>query len=350
VPAVKQNHEKTDVHLEMDHETLLQTLMHEMQDGVIVCAPDATITLFNQTASDLFGGSHSISHGASLYSLCLQAPVEHALELLHYQAQDKTGALDKRSSIQFMNAATNKGKIFCCRLSLLPFQTENAFIIILKDVSNWYRPDNILSMKTDAFRAPLTNLRAALENLTEHPEMSPVMRSAFENVMVQESLHLSEAFDSLDQACKLLMQTQNHLTEMNSAILFGFLAKHFQNSTVNFTAATNKTATVKVGSYRLLLVLDYLASRIQHERMLPELFCKTHIGEKFIYFDFIWSGEFLSTAIVEAMLEEKLLSSTGELTVASILHSMGGDIWSQQHEHSSSTLRLALPLAVGIEK
>jgi DNA polymerase-3 subunit epsilon len=344
VPADKKNPEKTGVPLKMDHETLLQTLLHEIQDGVIVCSPDATITLFNQTASDLFGPSQAISHGVSFYSLCLQAPVEHALRLLHYQAQDKTGDHEKRSSIQFTNAASNKRKFFFCRLSLLPPQTENGFIIILRDVSDWYSPNNILSNKTDAFRAPLTNLRAALENLTEHPEMSPVMRSAFENVMVQESLHLSEAFESLDQACSLLMRTQNHLTEINSANLFGFLANHFQRSTVNFAADTNKTATVKVDSYGLLLVLDYLVDEIQHERMNPELSCNTHVGEQFLYFDFIWSGEFLPTTIVEAMLEKRLQDSIGELTVASILHAMGGDIWSQQYENSSSILRLALPL------
>jgi len=335
----------------MDNETLLQTLLHELQDGVIVCAPDATITLFNQTAADLFGTSQSISHGASLYSLCRQSPVEHALELLHYQAQKKkTGDLDNRSSVQFLNAAAQMGKIFCCRLSLLPFQTENGFIIIFRDVSDWYLPDNILSNKTDAFRAPLTNLRAALENLTEHPEMSPVMRSAFENVMVQESLHLSEAFDSLDKACNLLMRTQNHLTEISSDILYGFLAKHFQGRAVNFTATTDKTATVKVDSYGLLLVLDYLVSKIQHERMEPELFCKAHIGDQFVYFDFIWTGEYLTTTIVEAMLEKKLQNSTGESTVSSILRSMGGDIWSRQHENSSSILRLALPLGMRNEK
>ena len=347
---VKQNLKKSDVQLKMDHETLLQTLFDELQDGVIVCAPDATITLFNKTAADLFGGNHSISLGASLYTLCLQSPVEHALEFLHYQAQEETCNHDTCSSIQFMNAATNQGKIFSCRLRFLPFQTENNFIIILKDVSAWFSPDSLLSMKTDAFRAPLTNLRAALENLTEHPEMSPVMRSAFENVLVQESLNLAEVFDSMDQACNLLMQTQNHLNEMNSAILFGFIAKHFQSSTVNFTAATNKTATVKIDSYGLLLVLDYLADKIRHERMLQELLCKAHIGEQFIYFDFIWSGEFLPTAIVETLLEEKLQSSTGELTIAGILHSMGGDIWSQQYENSSSALRLALPLAMRIKK
>ncbi len=349
---VKPNPDKPDDHLKMDREALLQTLLLELQDGVIVCDPDGKITLFNQAAADLFGDSQAISSGDSLYTLCLQSPVEHALDLLQYQQQDKKSGPEIHPYIQFMNAAANQEKFFRCRLSLFPSHTvnNNFFVIIFEDVSTWYKPDNLLFMKIDAFRAPMTNLRAALENLTEHPEMSPVMHSAFENVLVQESLHLTEAFNSLDQACNLLMQTQSHLTEMQAATLFSFIANHLRSKTIDFTASTDQAAVVRVDSYGLLLVLDHLANKIQQERRLTELFCEAHIGEQFIYFDYIWSGEFLPTAAVEAMLEEKLQNSVGGLTVAGILHSMGGDIWSQQHENSRSTLRLALPLAMRMKK
>ena len=349
----KQNSKNPDGLLQMDHETLLQTLLHEMHDGVIVCNTDATITLFNKAATDLFAGSQSVSNGDSLYTLCLKPPVDHALDLLKFQQQDKKGSPEKKNYIQFMNATTNQEKFFRCRISLAPSHTvinNNFFIIVFEDVSAWYKPDNLLFMKIDEFRAPMTNLRAAVENLTEHPEMSPVMRSAFENVLVQESLNLTETFDSLDQACNLLMQTQGHLTEMSSVLLFNFIANHFSSSEISFTASSNQTAVVKVDSYELLVVLDYLANKIQQERRLTKLFCEAHIGEQFVYFDFIWPGDFLPTAAVEAMLEEKLQNSVGELTVAGILHSMGGDIWSQQHENSRSTLRLALPLAMKITK
>lgn len=336
----------------MDRETLLQTLLRELQNGVIVCDPAGKISLFNQAAADLFDANPSISSGDPLYTLCLQSPVEHALNLLKYQLQNKNCDSEKHPSIQFMNATTNQEKFFRCRLSLFPSDTINTnfFLIIFEDVSAWYRPDNLLFMKIDGFRAPMTNLRAALENLTDHPEMSPVMHRAFENVLVQESLHLAEAFDSLDQACNPLMQTQSHLTEMNAATLFGFIANHWHSKAIQFSPATDQTTVVKVDSYGLLLVLDHLADKIQQKRKLTELFCEAHIGEQFVYFDFIWSGEFLPTATVEAMLEEKLLNSVGKLTMAGVLHSMGGDIWSQQHENSRSTLRLALPLAMGMEK
>jgi DNA polymerase-3 subunit epsilon len=349
---VKQNSKKPVNHFEMEHETLLQTLLHELQDGVIVCDTDATITLFNRAAADLFGGSQSISSGNSLYTLCLKSPVEHALNLLQFQQQDRKSGPEKHPYIQFMNATTNHDKFFRCRLSLFPSHAvnNNFIVIIFEDISAWYSPDNLLFMKIDKFRAPMTNLRAAVENITEHPEMSPVMRSAFENILVQESLNLTESFDSLDQACNLLMQTQSHLTEISSAVLFGFIANHFRNNIISFTASTDQSTVVKVDSYGLLLVLDHLAKKILQERRLIELFCEAHIGEEFVYFDFIWSGEFLPTAIVEAILEDKLQNSVGELTVADTLHSMGSDIWSQQHENSRSTLRLALPLAMRIEK
>ena len=61
----KQNSKNPDGLLQMDHETLLQTLLHEMHDGVIVCNTDATITLFNKAATDLFAGSQSVSNGDS---------------------------------------------------------------------------------------------------------------------------------------------------------------------------------------------------------------------------------------------------------------------------------------------
>ena len=336
----------------MDHEILLQALLQELQDGVIVCDTDAKIIIFNEAAADLLDGSQAISNGDSLYALCLKSPIEHALDLLRYQQQNKDNVPERPPSIQFMNAAPNQNKFFRCRLSFFPSHRvkNNFFIIIFEDVSAWYRPDNLLFMKIDEFRAPMTNLRAALENLTEHPEMSPVMRSAFENVLVQESLNLAGAFDSLDQACNLLMQTQSHLTDINPDILFGFIAKHLRSKTTNFTASTNHTTVVKVDSYGLLLVLNHLADKIQLERNLSELACEAHIGDQFIYFDFIWSGEFLTNAVVETILEEKLMNSIGELTVAGTLHSMGGDIWSQQHENSRSTLRLALPLAMNMKK
>ena len=331
----------------MDYGALLNTLLHELKDGVFVCDPDAKITLFNQAAEDLFGLSQSLSKGRSLYTLCFQPPVEHALSLLHYQFEFKNQSAPF-PYVQFMNASINQEQFFRCRASFLPplTATKKSFVIIFEDISAWYLPDNPLYMKIEEFRAPMTNLRAAVENLTEYPEMSPVMRSAFENVLVQESINLTEAFNALAGSCRVIMQTQNHLTELNTVMLFGYVARHLQNKKISVAASPEQSIGTKVDIYGLLLVLDYLASSIKHKQKGTGLSCEIHIGKQFIYFDFIWSGPFIPPAAVEKMLAKKLEHSIGAMTVAAILSSMGGDIWSQQQENSQSMLRLALPITI----
>ncbi len=330
----------------MDPEALLKTLLHELKDGVIVCDPEAKISLFNQAAGDLFGRSQALCKGKSLYSLCLQPPVEHALSLLQYQH-----AFKKQSEpfpyIQFMNASISQEQFFRCRVSLLPSlaETKKSFVMIFEDISAWYIPDNPLFMKVEEFRAPMTNLRAALENLTEYREMSPVMRSAFENVLVQESLNMTEAFNALANSCNVIMQTQNNLTELNTEVLFGYAAHHLQNQKIPAATSPEKSIGVQVDLYGLFQVLDYLAREIQHNQKGAGFSSELHVGKQFIYFDFIWAGPIMPTAFVEKMLEKKLEYSIKGMSVSSILRSMEGDIWSQQHEKSTSMLRLALPIA-----
>ncbi|MGB6972879.1 MAG: PAS domain-containing protein [Desulfobulbales bacterium] len=331
----------------MDHEAILNTLLHELKDGVLVCDPDAQITLFNQAAEDLFGQSQSFGKGKSLYTFCFQPPVEHALNLLTYQYECNNQSLPF-PYVQFMNASRNQEQFFRCRVSFLPPLTaqKKSFVIIFEDISAWHIPDNPLYMKIEEFRAPMTNLRAAVENLTEYPEMSPVMHSAFENVLVQESINLTEAFNTLAGSCRVIMQTQNLLTELNSVVLFGYVARHLQNKKISVVVSPEQSIGTKVDIYGLLLVLDYLASSIKHKQKGIRLSCEIHIGKQFIYFDFVWSGPFIPPAAVEKMLAKKLEHSIGAMTVAAILNSMGGDIWSQQQEKAQSTLRLALPITI----
>ena len=151
----------------MNHAALLKTLLHELKDGVIVCDPDAKIALFNQAAEDLFGRGQSLCKGNSLYNLCFRPPVDHALSLLQYQHGLKKPA-EPPPYVQFLNASKNQENFFRCRVSILPplTDTKNSFIIIFEDISAWYIPDNPLFMKIEEFRPPMTNLQAAIENLT----------------------------------------------------------------------------------------------------------------------------------------------------------------------------------------
>jgi len=331
----------------MDPGQVLKTLLHELKDGVIVCDPDAQITACNPAAEDLFGRSQALCKGRSLYNLCLQPPVVQALSLLQYQHALKNQP-EPFPYVQFMNASISQEQFFRCRVSFLPplADAKNSFVVVFEDISAWHVPDNPLFMKIEEFRAPLTNLRAAVENLAEYPEMSPVMRSAFENVLVQESINLTHAFAVLDSSCRIILQTQNYLTELDTEVLFGYVAQHLQSKKISVAATPDQSVGVKVDIYGLLQVLDYLAGTIAQYQKGTGLSCQAHSGAQFTYFDLIWSGPFIPPAAVGKMLEERLEHSIGRMTISSILRSMDGDIWSQQHETTKSMLRLALPIAI----
>jgi len=329
----------------MNHELLFQALLPGLNEGVIACDAKARIILCNHAVAGLFGDHPAPGPGDSLYSFCLQPPVKHALSLLKFMQQGEKSPPGQSPYIQFMNATRDLDRFFRCRVSMLPFGTgQKGFFIIFEDVSTWYNPDNPLYMRVEEFRAPMTNLRAAVENLTEHPEMSPVMRTAFENVLVQESLNLTEAFDSLAGACSLLLQAHSHLAEVGAGFLFDYVKHYLQRRKIPVSITVDREAQVKVDSFGLILALDYLAGKIRRERAPESFSCQCHIGENFVYFDFIWPGEPLPPAVVESMLKKKLTSSVGGLTVASIFHTMEGDMWGQQLEDSKGMLRVALPL------
>ncbi|KPK23173.1 MAG: hypothetical protein AMJ61_16155 [Desulfobacterales bacterium SG8_35_2] len=331
----------------MDQAALLKTILHELNDGVIVCDPDARITLFNPAAEDLFDRSHLLSRGQSLYNLFYQPPVDQALDFLEYQ-HNLGNQSEPLPYIQFIDKTIGSGQYFRCRVSFLSSSSgsKNSFVLIFEDISAWYTPENPLLIKIEEFRAPMTNLRAAVENLTEYPEMSPVMRSAFENVLVQETLNLTESFKSLARSCNIVMQSRNHLTELNTEVLFSYVTHHLSNKKIPVSSSPAKTISVKVDIYGLLLILDYLVARILQRSTANGLSFEAHFGEQFVFMDFIWPGEFITPGSVKALLGKKLEHSLGEMTIASILHAMEGDIWSQQHTSKKNMYRLALPIAL----
>ena len=332
----------------MEGEMLLQALLPGLNEGVIICDSRARILLCNQAVTGLLGDNPLPRPGNSLFSFCQQPPVKHALSLLKFEQRDRgKSSLVQPHYIQFMNSTKEQDRFFRCRLSMLPPGSgqKESFIIIFEDASSWFNPDNPLSMRVEEFRAPMTNLRAAVENLTEYPEMSPVMRTAFENVLVQESLNLTETFGSLAEACNVLLQAQSHLTEISTSLLFGYVEQYLQRRKIPVAVADDRTVKLKVDSFGLVLALDFLAGKICREKEMESISCHCHIGETFVYVDFIWPGELLPPSVVESLLKKRLKSSIGELTVAAIFHAMEGDMWSQQLEDGNGMLRIALPVA-----
>jgi DNA polymerase-3 subunit epsilon len=330
----------------MNPEALLDTLLAELNEGVVACEPDGRVMLFNRAAAELLGRDRPLRRGSSIYRHCYRPPLEHALDLLQYRHGSPKEA-DRLAAVQFLNTAADQDRFFRCRVRFLPpgAGVAGSFVVLFEDISAWHVPGNPLLLKIEQFRAPLANLQAAVENLTEYRDMSPVMRSAFENVLVQESFNLSEAFGLLAGSCRDIMQTRDPLTELASDILSGYIAQHLRQKNIPVAIAPAEGNWIKVDIYGLMQVLDFLADTLAGSQEERSLSCEVGVGEQFIYFDFIWTGPVMPAALVEKMLEQELEDSMKGMTVSTVLRTMDGDIWSQPQGEEKGMLRLALPVA-----
>lgn len=330
----------------MNPEALLDTLLSELKEGVVACEPDGRVTLFNRAAEELLCRDLPLCRGFSIYRFCSRPPLEHALDLLHYQHGCGRKA-DRLAAVQFMNTAADRDRFFRCRVRFLPpvAGVTGSFVVLFEDISAWHISGDPLLLKVEQFRGPLANLQAAVENLTEYREMSPVMRSAFENVLVQESLNLTEAFSLLAGSCRDIMQTHDLLTELAGDILFGYVAHHLQQKNIPVATSPAEGIGIKVDIFGLMQVLDFLVGTLDRSKGEKGLSCEAGVGEQFIYFDFIWTGSVIPVALVEKMLDQELEDYMKGMTVASVLRTMDGDIWSQPQGKAKGMLRLALPVA-----
>ncbi len=331
----------------MTQDTLLHTIIQTMKGGVIVCDADQRITLFNRAAEGLLDHSESLKPGTPLFELFPAEPIKHALDLVRYRRALENKAEYGQQYVQFMNSTCDRSRFFQCRLCMMQTttHTDDSFVILFEDAGSWYAPGNRVYLQTEELRGPIANLRAAVENITEHPDMPPVMRSAFENVLVQESLNLSNSFDSLADTCHGLLQSQSHLVAMRSSLFFGYLQGYLEKKGLPATESPDGAQVIKVDSHGLLLVVDCMVDQIKKSGRGGSLSCEMHCGEQFAYIDLLWSGEPLATADIETWLDEVLQESVGKVTVSEILQGQGGDIWSQPHSKPGfSMLRLALPV------
>ncbi len=324
----------------------LEIILKEIQEGVVVCDMDGRISLYNPAAQRLFKNSEALGLRRSLYSICTRAPIEHTLEmLLHRHSLEK-----KEIEAQFVCATVADGTLLHCRMSLLTAKdkVKPVFIMTFDDVTYQVdivkRRDNLLRSAVDHLRAPLASLRAAAENLQEYPRMVPEMRSAFENVIVQQSIILTNRFESITKECRSLFISQWILTDVYSADLINGMSMRLKKSRGPVTKTTGAPLWLRVDSHSIMLVMEFLALRIQALYGVPEIEIEALIGDRRVYLDFIWHGDPVPHPEITEWINQVLPESIGSVRVKDVLNRHDSDIWSMKHKREGfAALRMPLP-------
>lgn len=339
----------------------LAALMGQIADGVIVCNLDGQILLYNAQARALFGesGGSEVGLGRSVFALLDRGQIGHALESLLAASEAAAAAPAK------FVTATREGRLLRVLLTAVPAPhgvdrggpVLLGYLLTLADVTETLQTGKRQARQwrqlIERSRAGLGAIRAAVETLSQFPEMDEAQRARFIAAIHEESLRLSEA---LQQASATLPE---NLTQTTAAdvlrgedLLVSLRRGLEETAGVRCHIECVEPVWVKVDGFGLRLGLAHLARRLRERLgvLAPTLRIGPADGESaesWLALDLCWSGAPLPAGLLAEWEHQSIGEPGGDpLTLAKLVERHGGEIWaSHDGEQAAGCIRWMLPRA-----
>ncbi len=330
----------------------LAALMSELTQSVVVCNLDGRILLYNHRARLQFqamadaatGAGSLIGLGRSIFAVFEHNLIAHALEQLHHRLS-RAGA----APVAHFVTVTGAGQLL--RVQMAPVlagadegdaapeqPAVSGYVLTIDNITRGFETDSardqLLQSLTEGSRAPLANIRAAVENLVAYPDMGSDERERFMNIVVEEVGVLSHKIDRAASDHAGTLKARWPLEEMLGTDLVAALQRRIEKrlELPCKIEEADPDAWVNVDSFSLLQGLTYLAARLQEGYEVREVRLRLIPAGRMVYLDLIWSGAIVATE-TQMNWELEPMTSGGEatpLTLREVVERHGGEIWLQR--------------------
>ena len=322
----------------------LEAILLDLTEGIVVCNLQHQVLLYNQAAAELLGGTQNFGLGRSLFPFLAREPVLHALERQMQRLESGWAA----PAARFMCGAASGQRLLGARLGIVldAKSAPNGYVLSFTELSEeetaLAKRDDLLELATEELRAPIANLRAAAETLSQNPDLSDAQRAAFQKVVLDESMALSDQLEALARGYRELGGGRWMMAEMHSNDLIASLIRRLTGTPLQLTP-TGLPDWLYGDSLSLLILLELLLRQL-HSATGSEAFdIAVSRSENRIYLDLVWQGEPIRAEQLESWLSRPLVGGLGPLTGRGVLRRHGTDAWSQSA--GAGTARLRIPVA-----
>lgn len=349
----------------------LAALMSELAQAVVVCNLDGRILLYNNRArlqfKALAQGPTSVSGGAliglgrSIFSILEKNQVEHAQEVIvqrlaagktaisNFITTTRGGQLLRAQMVPVRAAAQGEGE---AALSGYVLTVEN----ITRSIEQEARRDQVLHSLTEGSRSALGNIRAAVANLIDYPDMETDLRERFVNVVGDEVAKMSQTLDQTMLEFSDSMKTRWPLEDILGIDIIAAAQRRIDDKLQlpTKTEELDDALWIKADSFSLVFALVFLASRLQDHYETRELRFRLTSTGKLAYLDLIWAGPAMSSETFYTWELESMQigTETTPMTLRDVIDRHGGEIWYQREKAAHRAFfRFVLPVATpGIEQ
>jgi DNA polymerase-3 subunit epsilon len=362
----------------------LAALMSELSQGVLVCNIDGRILLYNESARQALGVSSNghgpgpacaslIGLGRSIFAVVDRSLLAHALQTVESRLEKSEADLNA----QFVTT-TRAGQLIRVQMapvlgaggpstdSLLraadPERPERAkitgFVMMLENITRSFERDvardQLLQSLTEASRASLASIRAAVETLTQYPDCKPHERDRFIRVIREEVGNLGRKLEQTTADYASALKTRWPLDEMLGIDVIEALRRQIETRLGLATKAENldDTLWIKADSYTLMQALTYLAGRLKEEFKIRELRFNLARSGRFAELDLMWLGPTISQQTVYEW-EMDAMHAGGEyspLTLRDVTERHDAEtVFILDKVRQQAVFRLLLPLAQAVQ-
>ena len=344
----------------------LAALMAELTQSVVVCNLDGRILLYNSRArlqfralSDaptLTDGAELIGIGRSIYAVFDRQLVAHALESI--ARRRARGA--SSPSAQFVTT-TRSGQLLRVQMAPVRAGEQDAqtvgqvsgFVLMLDNVTRAFEEENLrdqlLHGLTERSRSSLANMQAAVDMLA-YPDLDSDMRERFLAVVRDEVGAMSQRITDLVQRATQGLKTRWPLEEMLGSDLLLAAQRRIEAHCQRPVSVHEVDASIwlRVDSFSLTQVLDYLATRLVDEFEVKFLRLRLQTVGRRAQLDLIWAGHVMSNETVMSweMDSMRFGAESTPLTVRDVVERHGGEMWFERDRiRHEAFFRFLLPLA-----
>jgi DNA polymerase-3 subunit epsilon len=350
----------------------LAALMSELTQSVVVCNLDGRILLYNNRArlqfKALAGESQSaqdgvlIGLGRSIFGILERNLITHALENIQQR-------LARGSGQPTANFVTTSRAGQLIRVQMAPVlgalreagaegggeRSIAGYVLMLDNITRNFelesRRDAMLQSLTEGSRASLGNIRAAVENLLDYPDMDADQRDRFVGIIRDEVATMGQRLDHTANEFSDALKARWPLEDMLGEDFIAAAQRRIEKK-LGLPTKLDEIAEgvwVKVDSFSLLQGVTYLAARLHDEYDIREIRFRLAPAGRLVHLDLVWSGAVVGSQTLLSW-EIDPMNVAGEnspLTLREVIERHGGEIWFEREKASHRAfIRMLIPSAL----
>ena len=302
----------------------LATLMAELAVAVLVCNVDGRILLYNSAARSVLDDDTAVGLGRSIFDIVDRDLLEHAVARI-------------RAASASSHVATTLygGRLLQVQVATVdgPEGEVTGFVLLLEDLTERMkassRRDDLLREFTEATRASLGSIQAAIESVTDYPDMEAENRQQFIGIVREESQRLGRQFEVWAAESATYLAADWLLSEMSGNDLLSVVAGAIEREdavTVSVRPATD-ALWVKADSHALARTAVHLVGRLREQVGVETMTLAITRAGGHAQLEAAWTGQAPEPEDFQAWLDEPLTGGAAP-NAREVIARHGGEVWS----------------------